>query len=114
GPTPEGVSLKWQHDCLSDEEHRKPDAFTYLENGYVHHHCSHNTCAPLEDKDWRTLWEAATGEKYPWPNRGKSVIIPGFDVEDTDEAEKQRIVDQQKTAGIDEPFNLSDIGNKDR
>src|SRR5208282_4265786 len=80
----------------------------------VHHHCSHNTCAPLEDKDWRTLWEAATGEKYPWPNRGKSVIIPGFDVEDTDEAEKQRIVDQQKTAGIDEPFNLSDIGNKDR
>jgi uncharacterized protein YgfB (UPF0149 family) len=58
---------------------RKPDAFTYLENGYVHHHCSHNSCAGLEDKDWRALWEETTGEKYPWPNKGKLVEIKGFD-----------------------------------
>ena len=114
GPTPEGNSLKWQHDCLNDEEHRKPDAFTYLENGYVHHHCSHNSCAGLKDKDWRALWEETTGEKYPWPNKGKQVEIKGFDVEVADGAEKEAKVASDQTAGIDEPFNLTDIGNMER
>ena len=39
---------KWQHDCLNNSEHRKPDAFTILdEDGYAHHHCSHNSCSDL-------------------------------------------------------------------
>jgi putative DNA primase/helicase len=113
GPTPEGVSLKWQHDCVSDEEHRRPDAFTYLENGYVHHHCSHDSCAGLEDKDWRALWEETTGEKYPWPNKGKLVEIKGFEIEDADAAEEAKGVERQ-TGGINELFSLTDIGNMER
>jgi P4 family phage/plasmid primase-like protien len=114
GPTPEGNSLKWQHDCLNDEEHRKPDAFTFLENGYVHHHCSHNSCAGLKHKDWRVLWEETTGEKYPWPNKGTQVEIKGFDVEVADDDEKEAKVATNQTAGVDEPFNLTDIGNMER
>jgi P4 family phage/plasmid primase-like protien len=63
---------KWQHDCLSNPDHRKPDAFTILdEDGYVHHHCSHNTCSEMSDSDWRRLWEERTGEPYPWPSKRK-------------------------------------------
>jgi hypothetical protein len=61
---------KWQHDCLNNSEHRKPDAFTILdEDGYAHHHCSHNSCSDLDDADWRRLWEEKTGEFYPWPGK---------------------------------------------
>ena len=61
---------KWQHDCLNNSEHRKPDAFTILdEDGYAHHHCSHNSCSDLDDADWRKLWEDRTGEVYPWPSK---------------------------------------------
>jgi P4 family phage/plasmid primase-like protien len=64
---------KWQHDCLGNSDHRKPDAFTILDNdGYVHHHCSHNSCSELRDEDWRKLWEEHTGETYPWPGKRKS------------------------------------------
>lgn len=63
---------KWQHDCLNNPDHRKPDAYTILdEEGYAHHHCSHNSCADLEDEDWRKLWEERTGEGYPFPSRRK-------------------------------------------
>lgn len=63
---------KWRHDCLSNPDHKKPDAFTILdEDGYAHHHCSHNSCADLTDADWRKLWEEGTGETYPWPGRRK-------------------------------------------
>jgi P4 family phage/plasmid primase-like protien len=66
-------ATKWQHDCLSNPDHHKPDAFTILdENGYAHHHCSHNTCSDMKDEDWRGLWEERTGELYPWPNRRRS------------------------------------------
>jgi hypothetical protein len=63
---------KWQHDCLSNPDHRKPDAYTILdEDGYAHHHCSHNSCSDLEDADWRELWEERTGGSYPFPSRRK-------------------------------------------
>jgi len=63
---------KWQHDCLNNPDHRKPDAYTILDkDGYAHHHCSHNSCAELDDADWRRLWEEHTGETYPFPNRRK-------------------------------------------
>lgn len=63
---------KWQHDCLHNPDHRKPDAYTILDkDGYAHHHCSHNSCAELDDADWRRLWEERTGETYPFPNRRK-------------------------------------------
>jgi hypothetical protein len=66
-------SAKWQHDCLSNPDHKKPDAFTILDaDGYAHHHCSHNSCADLTDADWRKLWEERTGEAYPWPGRRKA------------------------------------------
>jgi hypothetical protein len=43
---------KWQHDCLSDPDHKKLDAFTILDAvGYVHHYCSHNSCSDLTDQD---------------------------------------------------------------
>jgi P4 family phage/plasmid primase-like protien len=62
---------KWQHDCLNNSDHHKPDAFTILdEGGYALHHCSHNSCSDLTDADWRKLWEEKTGEAYPWPNKG--------------------------------------------
>jgi putative DNA primase/helicase len=65
-------SAKWQHDCLSNTDHKKPDAFTILdEDGYAHHHCSHNSCSELTDADRRALWEERTGETYPWPGRRK-------------------------------------------
>jgi hypothetical protein len=65
-------ATKWQHDCLSNPDHRKPDAFTILdENGYAHHHCSHNSCSGFADGDWRGLWGERTGETYPWPNKGR-------------------------------------------
>lgn len=68
-------ATKWQHDCLNNPDHRKPDAFTILDgDGYAHHHCSHNSCSALTDEDWRRLWEERTGETYPWPNRGKSGV----------------------------------------
>jgi hypothetical protein len=61
---------KWQHDCMSNPDHRKPDAFTILNSeGYAHHHCSHNSCSDLEDEEWRTLWEEYTGKTYPWPSK---------------------------------------------
>lgn len=61
---------KWQHDCFNNPEHRKPDAYTILDkDGYAHHHCSHNSCADLEDAHWRRLWEERTDETYPFPNR---------------------------------------------
>lgn len=61
---------KWQHDCLHNPDHRKPDAFTILdEDGFIHHHCSHNSCSDLKDEDWRRLWEERTGEFYPWPGK---------------------------------------------
>jgi P4 family phage/plasmid primase-like protien len=61
---------KWQHDCLHNSDHRKPDAFTIFdEDGFAHHHCSHNSCSDLEDADWRRLWEERTGEFYPWPGK---------------------------------------------
>jgi len=61
---------KWQHNCLRSSDHRKPDAFTILdEDGYAHHHCSHNSCSDLSDEDWRRLWEEKTGEFYPWPGK---------------------------------------------
>ncbi len=63
---------KWQHDCLANPDHRKPDAFTILDSdGYAHHHCSHNSCSEFEDADWRKLWEERTSESYPSPNRRK-------------------------------------------
>ena len=63
---------KWQHDCLANPDHRKPDAFTILDSdGYAHHHCSHNSCSEFEDADWRELWEERTSESYPFPNRRK-------------------------------------------
>jgi len=63
---------KWQHDCLSNPDHRKPDSFTILDaDGYAHHHCSHNTCSEMKDSHWRKLWEERTGELYPWPNQRK-------------------------------------------
>jgi hypothetical protein len=63
---------RWQHDCLSDSSHKRPDAYTILnEDGYAHHHCAHNSCIDLKDEDWRSLWEEKTGESYPWPNRRK-------------------------------------------
>ena len=66
---------KWQHDCLNNSDHRKPDAFTILdEDGYAHHHCSHNSCSDLKDEDWRKLWEERTGEAYPWPNKRKRSV----------------------------------------
>jgi len=65
---------KWQHDCLNNPDHRKPDAYTILdEEGYAHHHCSHNSCADFDDADWRRLWEERTGETYPFPNRRKQL-----------------------------------------
>lgn len=64
--------IKWQHDCLNNPDHRKPDAYTILDkDGYAHQHCSHNSCAELDDADWRRLWEEHTGETYPFPNRHK-------------------------------------------
>ncbi len=64
--------IKWQHDCLANSDHRKPDAFTILDNdGYAHHHCSHDSCGEFEDADWRKFWEDRTGENYPFPNRRK-------------------------------------------
>jgi hypothetical protein len=64
--------IKWQHDCLCNPDHRKPDAFTILdEDGYVHHYCSHNSCSEMTDEDWRRLWEERTGEPYPWPSKRK-------------------------------------------
>jgi putative DNA primase/helicase len=66
-------ATKWQHDCLNNPDHRKPDAFTILdEDGYAHHHCSHNTCSDLKDESWREVWEECTGEKYPWPTQQRS------------------------------------------
>jgi hypothetical protein len=63
---------KWQHDCLNNPDHRKPDAYTILDkDSYAHHHCSHNSCAELDDADWRRLWEEHTGDTYPFPNRRK-------------------------------------------
>ena len=63
---------KWQHDCLDNPDHCKPDAYTILdEDGYAHHHCSHNSCAEFQDADWRKLWEERTSESYPFPNRRK-------------------------------------------
>ena len=54
---------RWQHDCLNNPDHHKPDAFTILdEDGYAHHHCSHNSCSDLEDEDWRSLWEEHPGK----------------------------------------------------
>ena len=75
--------MKWQHDCLSNPEHRKPDAFTILDtNGYAHHHCSHNSCADLDDADWREHWEALTGERYPFPNKRRQSYTSTFDLDD--------------------------------
>jgi len=54
---------RWQHDCLNNLDHRKPGAFTILdEDGYAHQHCSHNSCSDLKEEDWRRLWEERTGE----------------------------------------------------
>ncbi len=64
---------KWQHDCLSNSDHRKADSYTLLdEDGYAHHYCSHNSCSDLRDEDWRSLWEERTGETYPWPGKRNS------------------------------------------
>lgn len=66
---------KWQHDCLSNSDHHKPDAYTILdEGGYAHHHCSHNSCADLRDADWRKLWQERTGETYPWPSKQRKGV----------------------------------------
>jgi P4 family phage/plasmid primase-like protien len=66
--------LKWQHDCLNNPDHKRPDAFTILDaDGYVHHYCSHNSCSGMVDQDWRQLWEEKTGEFYPWPSKHGSV-----------------------------------------
>ncbi len=63
-------AIKWQHDCLNNPDHRKPDAFTILNaDGYANHHCSHSSCSDLEDADWRELWEEQTGQTYPFPNK---------------------------------------------
>ena len=73
-------STKWQHDCLANPDHRKPDAFTILDaDGFAHHYCSHNTCSDMRDEDWRSLWEERTGEAYPWPKRKLGSGVNGDD-----------------------------------
>jgi len=76
---------KWQHDCLNNPDHRKPDAFTILDNdGYAHHHCSHNSCSDLQDADWRKLWEERTDENYPFPGRRKQSRAEILSLDDED------------------------------
>jgi len=108
---------KWQHDCLNNSEHRKPDAFTILdEDGYAHHHCSHNSCSDLDDADWRKLWEDRTGEVYPWPGKRdrknyRQFIPPEFEVWiDSSDADTPQQSMPEQTPGVHSGAGLPDSG----
>ena len=105
---------KWQHDCLSNSDHHKPDAFTILdEGGYAHHYCSHNSCSDLTDADWRKLWEEKTGEVYPWPNKSKRGVSRADTLPETSYISAIEdfppSVSTPDTAG--DPARYSDAGN---
>ncbi len=108
-------AAKWQHDCLANPNHRKPDAFTTLdEDGYVHHHCSHNSCSHLTDEDWRRLWEERTGETYPWPNKRRSVAEDSAALPNGDDEPYEQIEQSRHTDKLDRVYPLTDMGNAER
>jgi P4 family phage/plasmid primase-like protien len=109
-------ATKWQHDCLNNSGHRKPDAFTILdEDAYVHHHCSHNSCSDMKDEDWRKVWEELTGEIYPWPGKGKlNSGVNGVDtlLESPYVSLKETFLESVSTSDTtSDPARYSDAGN---
>jgi P4 family phage/plasmid primase-like protien len=106
---------KWQHDCLANPDHRKPDAFTILdEDGYAHHHCSHNSCSALVDEDWRRLWEERTGETYPWPNKRRLGAEEAAALLNEEPEPQECPAQGRHTDRLPRIYPLTDMGNAER
>ncbi len=84
---PYNGGTKYQHDCLNNGDHQKPDAYTFVDkDGWVTYFCSHNSCGGLNTKEWVDEMEKRAGHKI-----GKPTIVDimrGFDC-DFDDVEAQ-------------------------
>jgi hypothetical protein len=78
-PAEYGDGLKWQHDCVFDSGHTKPDAFTILAHGWLNHYCSHDSCSEYRDADWREKFEEQNGETFPYPSQKRLTTAEIFD-----------------------------------
>jgi putative DNA primase/helicase len=110
-PTEYKGGKKWIGTCPGDSQHK--DAAVILNpDGWWNFTCYHSSCKGLTNDDFKEFFEEKNGKEYRYPkSKRRAIDTNSFDVEDS--PEKAKVVEHQ-TAGIDEPFNLTDIGNMER
>lgn len=108
-PVPHKGAQKYVGICPRNPEHK--DFAVFFENGWVNVECFHNSCADFKKVE---QFVEETGADFEIP-RLKPVDMDFLGVMNADEeVEEAKKVAAQQTAGLTEPFNLTDIGNMER
>jgi len=100
-------ATKYVGMCPRDPSHK--DFAVFLEDGWVNVGCFHNSCADF--KTFEEFLEYFPDAQYDLPKR-RPITIKGFDLQDADEEIASGT--SKGIEGIEEPFNLTDIGNMER
>src|SRR5208337_1501548 len=107
-PVPHKDAQKYVGICPRNPEHK--DFAVFFENGWVNVECFHNSCADFKKVE---QFVEETGADFEIPRRA-TVDMDFLGVMDADEEIEGAKAAAQQTAGLTEPFNLTDIGNMER
>lgn len=107
-PVPYKGAQKYVGICPRNPEHK--DFAVFFEDGWVNVECFHNSCADFKKVE---QFVEETGADFEIPRRA-TVNMDFLGVMDADEKIEEAKAAVQQTAGLTEPFNLTDIGNMER